>query len=182
MKYLTNSSFVLFIFSILFNLCFYGFYLVYTLYVLPYFQTSSYTMFYFAPDGKLPTTFELLTIGFKSISVWTQSFIIGVLLVYLTCYCRKFIQSKNGLSQVLYTTFIETILFTLLFAISEFIWYKIFLNDNVNFTLEILLSQIPLVMILYCVTLFPITVVLKNISEYKVNIFLLNLSVLLGKK
>jgi len=162
MKYIGKPYLILFVFSVLFFLFFVGLYTIYTIYYLPYFQ-SDYESFTFY-SNKLPTKIELLFGGFQSVNIILHSLSIGIVLTFLAKKLNTFNYSKKGFGQILYTSFSWTTLFAVLYFVSELIWYKTVANFSSSFSLGVIRTQLPYLIVLYFMSSLPIVAILYRKS------------------
>lgn len=67
----------------------YGFYNIYILFIIPYFDTSQYHSIYWLGVEKPPTIIQVLFFGFKDIMIIIKSIIISIIIIYSSKYIKR---------------------------------------------------------------------------------------------
>ena len=161
MKLFTKPYLIFFAFSLLFYVLFDGLYTTYLIYYRPYFD-NSYEWYHFSQKNYIPSKTELIFSGFRSLPIFINGLLTTTALIITAEKLNVFDKSRKIFLNSLYTAIVLTILFTALYAISTFIWYKWFANFTTSFCAEILKGQLPFFAILYFIGILPITVILKK--------------------
>ena len=161
MKFFGLAYIALFCFTTVFILFFFGFYLVYTFYYAPYFQ-SSYEWYAFGPDKEFPSKIKLYFSGFKSVYLVFSAAVIALILSLVSKGLKTFKEGEWKPSNILFTSSSWTILFSAFYCIYLFSLNRLINNFATAFSLQLTKEQLPFFITFYFLLITPVTWVLYS--------------------
>ncbi len=154
MEFFDRRFLGLFVLTTLFLLAFSGLYICYEFYLLPYFNNNQYEWFAFGQNGKIPSKFDFIFSGFKS----PVNYIYCSIASLVFCFLAKTLTHtyfKNRWLNTFLICFSWTVLLSGTYFVYQLILNKFTNNYIIQFNLQQIRNQLPLLFISYFILSIP---------------------------